>query len=273
MIHKKATILVALLLVLAASVYLGMRRNALPQTTPPSEGAPPADTRTDQLPVKGTKSTPTRNPVIIRGLIDDDDDEEINRLREFLDSNDNNAIVEQAAFLASCDDSRRREEAIEALTWVATPKAGMALLPLLNDQDEEIAENAFGAMQHVLATIAVQINGDAETGELTIGITRDDGQIEFDTDDDALDVNEAYALWLNAIRMSPSEDDAETLLISLAGIDAKFSVPLLTDLQEDGNPHLSKLATEYLDMTTNRTGVTNREQAAEWLMQQEQNTP
>ena len=281
---KKVLIPIALILVLAASVYLGTRSNALPEETTGDHagGAAPAApaVRSFHDGPEAADSAAARKTVIFPGLMDDDSDEEVNRLRDFMDANDTAAIIEQASFLASCNDTHRRAEAIEALTWVATPKAGMALLPLLNDSDEAIADGAFNALQHVLATVGVQINGDVESGELTIGITMDDGSLvsaaegEEDSDDsDSLDVNAAYELWLNAIKAAGSDDDMEALLINLVGIDAKFSVPLLVDLQETDDSRLAALATEYLDMATNRSGVTNREEAAEWLMQQEQEKP
>ena len=286
MAHKKILISIALVLALAFSVYLGTRSNASPDERPdPAKGggtpanAPSVVLQPDSP--EADANAPARKTYIFPGLMDDDSDEEVNRLREFMDANDTAAIIEQAAFLASCNDTHRRAEAIEALTWVATPKAGMALLPLLNDSDEVIADGAFNALQHVLSTVGVQINGDVESGELTIGVTMDDGSIvsaaegseDSEEIQDSLDVNAAYELWLNAVKSAGSDEDAEALLINLVGIDAKFSVPVLVDLQESGDSRLAALATEYLDMATNRSGVTNREEAAEWLMQQEQVTP
>ena len=281
MTNKKLLISAAVILVLAASVYLGLRRQPSVVEKNDAGGAAASDATPFQPSDDALAPRAPAKTVVFPGLMDDDSDEEINRLRDFMDANDTAAIIEQASFLASCNDTHRRAEAIEALLWVSTPKAGMALLPLLHDSDEAIADGAFYALQHVLSTVSVQINGDVETGELTIGVTHDDGTIgsaaegDEDSDEiqDSVDVNAAYDLWLNALKATASDDDAEALLITLAGIDAKFSVPILVDLQESGDSRLAALATEYLDMVTNRSGVTNREQAAEWLMQQEQNTP
>lgn len=195
-------------------------------------------------------------------------DEEIERLQEFLDANDNEAIVEQARFLAESEDPRRREEAIDALVWVSTPQAGMALLPLLRDQDEETSQAALSAMSHILSTIGTRIYDDSETGELvSVGGGGDDD----DDDDTGLsdeDLQENYDLWVAACVATNDADDLEMLLIQLTGLDVKFSVPVLLDVMDKTTDEKHEKAVWYLDVATNSDGVTNREEAMLWLQEQ-----
>ena len=190
-------------------------------------------------------------------------DEEIERLQEYLDANDNDAIVEQASFLAESEDPRRREEAIDALMWVSTPKAGMALLPLLRDQDEETYQAALSAMAHILNTIGTQIGDDSATGELVVGGSGDD---KAGLDEDEL--QESFELWVAACMALDNADDLEFLLISLTGLDVKFSVPVLVEVLEGTTGEMQEKAAWYLDVATNSDGVTNRDEAMLWLQEQ-----
>ncbi|MBR4517776.1 MAG: HEAT repeat domain-containing protein [Victivallales bacterium] len=187
-------------------------------------------------------------------------DEEVLRLQEFLDANDNESIVAQAEFLLDSEDSQRREEAIDALVWVSTPQAGMALVPALRNQDEETSKQAVSAMSHILSTLATQVVADSQTGELVA------------SDEDGLSteaLGEAFDLWVAACQAVDNADDLEHLLIPLSGMEDNFSVPVLVELVETLTGEKREKAAEYLDMTTNRDGVTNREEAMLWLQAQQ----
>ena len=187
-------------------------------------------------------------------------DEELLRLQEFLDANDNESIVAQAEFLLDSEDPQRREEAIDALVWVSTPQAGMALVPALRNQDEETSKQAVSAMSHILTTLATQVVADSKTGELVA------------SDEDGLSteaLGEAFDLWVAACQAVDNADDLEHLLIPLSGMDDNFSVPVLVELVETLSGEKREKAAEYLDMTTNRDGVTNREEAMIWLQEQQ----
>ena len=188
-------------------------------------------------------------------------DPEIERLQEFLDDNDNESILAQAAFLAESEDEQRRIEAIDALIWVSTPQAARTLLPLLNDSNPEIAAQALNGLGHILNTISLHINEDAETGELVV--SEDEGSLMTDEM-----LQETYDLWLAACKAAQSADDLDTLLISLSGLDVKFCVPLLVDVLESTTGEKHNVVLEHLDIATNRDGVTNREEAALWLMKE-----
>lgn len=192
---------------------------------------------------------------------DEPKDPEIERLQEFLDENDNESILAQASFLAESEDEQRRIEAIDALIWVATPQAARTLLPLLGDSNPEIAEQALNGLRHILNTISLHINEDAATGELAV--SEEEGSLMTDEL-----LQESYDLWLAACKATQSADDLDTLLISLSGLDVKFCVPLLVDILENATGEKRDVVLEHLDIATNRDGVTNREEAALWLMKE-----
>ena len=192
---------------------------------------------------------------------DEPKDPEIERLQEFLDDNDNESILAQAAFLAESEDEQRRIEAIDALVWVSTPQAARTLLPLLDDNNPEIAVQALHGLGHILNTISLHVNEDAETGELAV--SEEEGSLMTDEL-----LQETYDLWLAACKAAKNADDLDTLLISLSGLDVKFCVPLLVDVLESTTGEMHNVALEHLDIATNRDGVTNREEAALWLMKE-----
>ena len=187
-------------------------------------------------------------------------DEELLRLQEFLDANDNEAILEQAQFLLESEEPQRRSEAIDALVWVSTPQAGMVMVPALRNQDEETSKQAVAAMSHILTTLATQVVEDSQTGELVA------------SDEDGLStegLEEAFDLWVAACQAVDNADDLEHLLIPLSGMDDSFSVPVLVELVETLSGEMREKAAHYLDITTNSDGVTNREGAMLWLQEQQ----
>lgn len=180
-------------------------------------------------------------------------DYEIERLQEFLDSNDNEKILEQAEFLAKSDSVERRQASLSALSWVASPKAGEITAGLLQDPDPDVANDAHDTMEHILSSIAIDIDED-ENGELV--------SAEFD-------LNEAMHTWHSAIWQASNDDNREQYLGSLSCTDVKFCIPVFLDMAESEDENLRNLGLEYLDKCTNSEGVTNREEARLWLLKRE----
>lgn len=256
--QKRTLILVGVIVVLAlvGVAILGSRQGAIqePSGIEPVAGPalPPSEEQdVDSVEVVEDGGLPAQATLAT--------DEELQRLQEFLDANDNVAIVEQAAFLIDSEDALRREEAIDALTWVSTPQAGRVLLPSLRHPDPATAEQALSSLTHILNTLGTQIVEDPESGEL---LASDEGGLSVEG------LEQTFDLWVDAGKSVGSVDDLETLLIPLSGMDVKFAVPVLVELTEGLSGPMREKAAEYLDMATNSSGVTNREEAALWLQQQ-----
>ncbi|MBP5638647.1 MAG: HEAT repeat domain-containing protein [Victivallales bacterium] len=253
----------AIVIVLLVAFFTGVHHRHVEQEEPFGVHEPIGET----IAPIGTPE-PTSPSVVVDAVENDaggellaSKDAEVQRLQDFLDENDADGILEQAAFLAESDDTNRREAAIDALIWLSSPKAGKVLIPLLKDSDPDISQQAFNGMLHVLNTLAVQISEDVENGELLVG----DGADEIMSEEN---LRETYDLWVAACLAVDDVDALENLLIGLSGVDVKLAVPALVDIVEGSQGALREKAAEYLDITTNRDGVTNREEAALWLMEQ-----
>ena len=133
--------------------------------------------------------------------------------------------------------------------WILILTAAAALQACLGDNYEQPNAGFHGGVY------------DAETGELAV--SEEEGSLMTDEL-----LQETYDLWLAACKAAKNADDLDTLLISLSGLDVKFCVPLLVDVLESTTGEMHNVALEHLDIATNRDGVTNREEAALWLMKE-----
>ena len=269
MVSKQVLIFLVCLVAagLLVVAYLGSRRSLGPE---PAGGNAPTVQSPDLSEASSGASAPNSGQSGLPGVERSEftftgPDEEIQRLTEFLDDNDVPAALEQAKFLAESEDVRRRDEAVDAMLWVGSPAAGQVILPLLNDADPEVAERAQHALSHILATLATQIYEHPESGDLMMDAdSEEDGASGGDT------LQATFDLWVATCKATADEGALEELLIQLTGMDAKFAVPVLVDVIEAADGTKRTMALEYLDMATHGDGVTNREEAALWLLKQYQ---
>ncbi len=178
-------------------------------------------------------------------------DSEVVRLNEILDTNNNDDILAQAEFLASSDSDVRRHSVLAALQWVGTPEAARLLIPLLNDPNDDISQEAYETLNSILDAFLFQISDDSETGELVT--------------EDGLDVNDIYDVCKDALLNSANEDRCDDLMMRISALDVKIGLPIMVEVLENGQPWQKKMAAEYIDTMTNSDGVTNREEAIIWL--------
>ena len=269
MVSKQVLIFLVCLVAagLLVVAYLGSRRS---RVTEPVGGTAPTVQSPDLSEASPGASSPISEQNGLSGeerpeLTFSGPDEEIQRLAEFLDDNDVPAALEQAKFLAESEDVRRRDEAVDAMLWVGSPAAGQVILPLLNDAEPEVAERAQHALSHILATLATQIYEHPESGDLMMDADSEEGGA---SGDDTLQAT--FDLWVATCKATTDESALEELLIQLTSMDSKFAVPVLVDVIESADGAKRKMVLEYLDMATHGDGVTNREEAAVWLLKQYQ---
>ena len=182
-------------------------------------------------------------------------DSECVRLSELLDdATDNDAIITQARFLAVSDSRVRRHASVDALNWLGTPEAMDILAELQNDEEEEVADEAFTSMEHFFDTMVNQIVTDPVTGELVCD----------------RDISEYFETCTNAIKSADNIDNSDILLTKTAALDVKLAIPILLDVAENGSSGQREIALRYLDIVTHGDGVTNREEAMLWLLKDQE---
>ncbi|MCQ2403767.1 MAG: hypothetical protein MJ202_08595 [Lentisphaeria bacterium] len=185
-------------------------------------------------------------------------DSECVRLREFLDENDAEGIMAQAQFLAVSESKVRRHSVIEALGWLGTPEAMEILSELQNDEEEDIAEESFSAMEHFFDRLIVEILMDSTTGELVCD----------------RDVNEIFETCSDAILNANDIDHSDIFMTKVEALDVKLAIPILLEVIEKGSEAQKEIALRDLDVVTHGSGITTREEAMIWLQNdQEITTP
>lgn len=176
-------------------------------------------------------------------------DSECVRLREFLDENDAEGIMAQAQFLAVSESKVRRHSVIEALGWLGTPEAMEILSELQNDEEEDIAEESFSAMEHFFDRLIVEILMDSTTGELVCD----------------RDVNEIFETCSDAILNANDIDHSDIFMTKVEALDVKLAIPILLEVIEKGSEAQKEIALRDLDVVTHGSGITTREEAMIWL--------
>lgn len=183
-------------------------------------------------------------------------DSEVNRLQEILDTNNKEDILAQAEFLSISDDPVRRHASLAALVWVNDPDAAQILIPLLDDENAEIAAETQDSLEHILDTFLTQVTSSGEDGELETP--------------DGVDIDDIYDASVAILMGAQDADSCESFMLRVSAFDVKLALPILLEVQENGNDWQRKMATEYIDQVTNHDGVTNREEALIWLLKDQQ---
>lgn len=183
-------------------------------------------------------------------------DSECVRLKELLDENDAEGIMAQAQFLAVSDSKVRRHSVIEALGWLGTPEAMEILSELQNDDEEEIAEESFSAMEQFFDRMIMEILTDPASGELVCD----------------RDVNEIFETCANAILNADDIDHSDILMTKVEALDVKLAIPILLEVLEKGTGAQKELALRDLDVVTHGSGITTREEAMIWLQNDQEIT-
>ena len=187
---------------------------------------------------------------------EEEKDSECVRLKEFLDENDAEAIMAQARFLVVSDSKVRRHSVIEALGWLGTPEAMEILSELQNDDEEEIAEESFSAMEQFFDRMIMEILTDPASGELVCD----------------RDVNEIFETCANAILNADDIDHSDILMTKVEALDVKLAIPILLEVLEKGTGAQKELALRDLDVVTHGSGITTREEAMIWLQNDQEIT-
>ena len=183
---------------------------------------------------------------------EEEKDTEVQRLMDILDDNDTDGILEQAAFLVASDSDVRRHSVIPALTWVGTPQAAGLLLPLMEDENDAVADEANRAMEQFFDRMIAEITVDPKTGELVSDH----------------DINEYFDTCVEAIKAAKLEE-SDILMVKVAATDVKLALPILLEILENGSAGKKEYAAKYIDLVTHADGVTNREEAMVWLQENE----
>lgn len=181
-------------------------------------------------------------------------DSECVRLNELLNEGDNDAILAQAKFLAVSEDPVRRHAVIGALGWLGTPEAVDVLSELQNDEEEDIAVDSFFSIEHFFDKMLAEILVDPATGELVCD----------------RDVTEYYDTCTQAIKNAESLDNSDILMTKVIALDPKIALPILLDVLENGSSGQKEMALKMLDVATHGAGVTNREEAMVWLLEDQE---
>lgn len=129
------------------------------------------------------------------------------------------------------------------------------LIPLLNDPNDDISQEAYETLNSILDAFLFQISDDSEAGELVT--------------EDGLDVNDIYDVCKDALLNSANEDRCDDLMMRISALDVKIGLPIMVEVLENGQPWQKKMAAEYIDTMTNSDGVTNREEAIIWLQREQ----